>query len=81
MQDRGDLHFQVLAYCVTLRIHSRPGQRLKRSEAISVDRFHSVPPTSPGFGYKESGSRAAISSNTARGMNGNAAIRSFSLES
>lgn len=74
MQEEADLHFHVLAYFVTFRIHSRPGQRSKISEAISVARFHSVPPTSPGFGYKESGSRTTTSSNTGSGINGKMAI-------
>ncbi len=73
-----DLHFQVLAYFVTFRIHSRPGQRSNISEAISVDLFHSVPPTPPGFGYVENGSRAVISLNTVRGINGKMPMRSLS---
>ena len=75
---RRDLHFQVWENCVTLRIHSRPGQRSNRSDAISVNRFHSVPPVVSGSGKAESGSSTAISSNTERGMNGKTAVIFFS---
>jgi len=53
-----------------LRINARPGQRSNRSEAISVARFHSIPPTLYGLGNWERGSRISSSSITDRWTKG-----------
>ena len=66
-----DSHFQVDACSVTFRIQARPGHLSKRSEAISVARLHSEPPTSSSTsGYRDSGSRASISSIVESGTKG-----------
>lgn len=43
------------------RANAIPGHLSNISEAMSVARFHSMPPTPPGFGDSESGSSASIS--------------------
>jgi hypothetical protein len=53
-----------------LRINARLGQCSNRSEAISVARFHSIPPTLYGLGNWERGSRISSSSITGRGTKG-----------
>jgi hypothetical protein len=58
------------AYSVMLRINARLGQCSNRSEAISVARFHSIPPTLYGLGNWERGSRISSSSITGRGTKG-----------
>jgi hypothetical protein len=69
-------HFQVGANFVTLRIHSRPGHRSKRSDAISVVLFHSTPPF-PVLGYSDKGSRASTSAMTETGTSGRIAIGNY----